>query len=128
MAILHIKAGPAALSLSRKLSYEVGNAKFLSSGDAQTTNYRGRPFIRGTVEIEDEADAITVLTAAALDATFTLVGSAGDKTFKIENFMAFSCKADIDDGQKDGPVVGHMIAFEGNLITTDTPATAAVYT
>lgn len=126
MAILHIKAGPLALSLTRKLSYEVGSAKLTSSGDAQNTNFRGRPYVRGTVEIEDEADAIAILTAAAADVVLSIQGAAGLKNFTISGFQAFSCKADIDDGQKDGPVVGHMIAFEGNLETLDTAGTALV--
>jgi hypothetical protein len=129
MAFLTVKAGPASLTLTRNLRYEIGSAKLLSSGDAQTTNFRGRPYIRGTVEIEDEADALAVLTAAAADATITLTHSSGtDKSFKIKGFQAFDLKAEVGDGQKDGPVVGHVIGFEGNLATADTAATAAVIT
>ena len=128
MTVLYVTDGPTGIDKVRAIDYEAGSYPFgVTDENYGRGSYRGQPYVRGVVFVEDVTSAAALQIATATDAAFTVVTAIGTGTVTIKGFRAYSYQAVVGDGTVGGQVVGYAVTFDGVLNTSITAQTAATH-
>ena len=127
MNVLYVTGGYTMTGV-RSIDLGVVSRPFVVSDEEQgEREYRGQPFVSGTLVVEDAATAIALQTAEPLDVAFAVATGTGVGTITILGFKSSGYSLQIGDGTRSGQVVGYAVSFKGTLDLTDNAGTAATH-